>query len=328
MIRSFEWRDLPTLHRYRNSGLFLDSALLLTRGAVLVPAGAMLAYLAPATGIYTYVSDQGGRSAEALFAQISHTRNASYARLSFLAPETGLESLDLPALLDYLAREIGERGAFHILAEVDECSLAYQVLRQAGFAIYARQSIWRLEGETRRKNSSLRWRNCTPSDLIGVRTLYNNLVPGLVQQAEPLPRGQLRGLVHEQDGEIKGYIELRYGLYGIWAQPFIHPDAEELPENMVRLLYNLPNRGSRPVYVCIRSYQSWLETAIEPSGASARTVQAVLVRHLALPRRASEPYTVPAINGTRTEPVARIVNSRQLTAVGKQSLIWLHNKLI
>ena len=31
-----------------------------------------------------------------------------------------------------------------------------------------------------------------------------------------------------------------------------------------------------------------------------------MVRHLAVPRRATEPYALPAMNNTRTEPVARI----------------------
>ena len=52
-VHPFDWRDLPTLHRYRYQCLFLDSSLYLTSGAIFAPAGALLSSLAPAMGIYT-----------------------------------------------------------------------------------------------------------------------------------------------------------------------------------------------------------------------------------------------------------------------------------
>ena len=64
--------------------------------------------------------------------------------------------------------------------------------------------------------------------MLRIRSLYNNLVPGLVQQVEPLPPDQLRGMVYYQQGELLAYVELRYGPRGIWAQPFVHPDAEDI----------------------------------------------------------------------------------------------------
>ena len=55
-VRAFDWRDLPALLRYRNQSVYLDSALVLTRGPMLV-SGALLSYLAPAIGIMTIVSN-------------------------------------------------------------------------------------------------------------------------------------------------------------------------------------------------------------------------------------------------------------------------------
>jgi hypothetical protein len=51
-IRLFDWRDLPVLIRYRRHGLFFDNALVLTRGQALVPAGAMMSYLACDWGLH------------------------------------------------------------------------------------------------------------------------------------------------------------------------------------------------------------------------------------------------------------------------------------
>ncbi|HUV92230.1 MAG TPA: hypothetical protein VMV80_04010, partial [Anaerolineales bacterium] len=59
-VRPFEWRDLPILHRHRHQSIFLDSALVLTRGSLLVP-GALLSYLVPTMGVFTYVSNGGSQ---------------------------------------------------------------------------------------------------------------------------------------------------------------------------------------------------------------------------------------------------------------------------
>jgi hypothetical protein len=99
--------------------------------------------------------------------------------------------------------------------------------------------------------------------LAGVKFLYANLVPGLVQQVEPSPVNQIRGLVYYRGSELLAFVELKYGPRGIWVQPFIHPDAENVVEPIFSFLNDLPYRRSRPVYVCVRSYQAWLEYALQ-----------------------------------------------------------------
>jgi len=305
-IRPFDWRDLLLLRRYRQRGLFLDSALAFTRGTTLVPAGALLAYLAPATGLFTYLGEPDNEADERLVGQVLHTAGATFARVTFMAPETAVQSAFLPALFDFIASEIGQRGVFHVLAEVEKGSQAFQALHQSSFAIYARQRIWRLEGEPQGQAEPTAWRICTPEDTLRVRSLYGDLVPGLVQQVEPLPRERLRGMVYTQRGEIGAYVELRYGPMGIWAQPFVHPDAQDIGGRLVHLLQTLPNRHGRMVYLCVRSYQSWLEPSIESIGAQPGQSQAVMVRHMAVAIKATQPRTLPAMNGTRVEPVVQI----------------------
>jgi hypothetical protein len=305
-IRPFEWRDLPLLHSYRHRGFFLDSTRVLIHGAVLIPVGALLSFLVPATRIFTYLYKDEDRASITLVGQVTHVIGAPYARLSFLAPENAIESANLSALSDHIAFQIGQLGAFHILAEVDESSQAFQSLHRAGFAIYARQRIWRLDGEAAGEAESVHWRACRSRDTLGVRSLYSNLVPGLVQQVEPMPKEDLKGVVHYQNDEMHAFVELKYGRVGIWVQPFVHPDAEGFAKRLLHLLRNLPGRRSRPVYVCVRSYQSWLENAIEAMGAQPGPLQAVMVRHLTVARRVTQPYTLPAINGSRAEPTAPI----------------------
>jgi hypothetical protein len=180
-------------------------------------------------------------------------------------------------------------------------------MRRSGFGIYAIQRIWKLESENEGKTELSTWRRCNSQDVVRVRSLYNDLVPGLVQQVEPLPRENLKGLVNYQGGEIRAYVEVRYGPTGIWVQPFVHPDAHDFEVTLAELLNALPNKRGRKVYVCVRSYQYWLEEMIEATGAVPGSSQAVMVRHLGLARRASQPVTLPAINGTRAEPITHIV---------------------
>lgn len=305
-IRLFDWRDLPVLHRYRNECLFLDSIQFLTSGPILAPAGALLSFITPATGIFTYLiqaSDQ-----PVLFGQVAHTAGTPSARLSFLTPQSALEAAELPELFDALSAQVVERGGLHLLAEVDEQSRAFDLLRQAGFGIYARQRIWMLsDGSSGGKLPGLR-RATLKRDQAHVRFLYANLVPGLVQQVELSSADHPRGLVYYRGQELLAYIEVRYGTQGIWVQPFVHPDAEAMAEQMFRVLQDLPFRRSRPVSICVRSYQSWLESTLEDMNFQPGPRQGVLVRHLA--RRVPHTYTAPAING-KTEPTVPAVHSRR-----------------
>ena len=149
-------------------------------------------------------------------------------------------------------------------------------------------------------------------DKIIIQTLEERLaslegnLPGLVQQVETLPVGHLRGLVYYRGTELLAYVDLIYGLRGILAQPFIHPDAEALPEALLQLLQSMPDLYSRPVYVRVRSYQFWLEPMLEKTGAQQTERQAVMVRHLAVTRRVNKSLAVPAINGSTTEPTVPI----------------------
>lgn len=312
-IRPFGWRDLALLYRYRDRGLFLDSTRVLIHGPMMIPIGALTTFLGPSTRIFTYRCENDSPGSKPLIGQVTYFSGTANARLSFLAPSDAIAQPAISALSDYLAFQMGNLGAFHILAEADDSNPIYQLLHRAGFAIYARQRIWRLDGQPPAETDTVAWRASRSIDTIGVRSLYCNVVPGLVQQVEPLPKKDLKGVVYYQDDDLQAFVELKYGRNGIWVQPFVHPDAEGFNRHLVHLLHNLPGRRERPLYICVRSYQSWLESAIEQMGAQPGPQQAVMVRHLAATQRVRQPHPLPAMNGTRIEPtapIARIESSR------------------
>jgi hypothetical protein len=309
-IRPFDWRDIQSLYRFRHQSVFLYSALLLTRGPMVVP-GALLSYLAPSTGIFTATRKRTRRSEPPLIGQMIQLSGSQFAHLTFITPDTALNDAPLGDLIDYLAVQAAERGAFRLLADVDEGNPGYEALRKASFAIYARQRIWQLAGQAIGESVGNGWQVATDRDSIGIRSLYNNLVPGLVQQVEPISPSNPRGLVYYESDNLLAYVELKYGHRGVWAQPFIHPDAEEASSWMVSLLNELPYRHSRPVYLCIRSYQSWLESALEDLGAEAGPRQAVMVKHLAVPQKAFRSFALPVLEGGQPEATAPIAHVEQ-----------------
>jgi hypothetical protein len=264
-------------------------------------------------GIFTCVANGQEDCEYPLIGQLMHSMGSQQAHLTFLTPESVLESSALTRLLEYLVMFSGERGAFRLLADVDERTLAYEALRKASFAIYSRQRIWQLTGQPVGQPRVSSWRAAKSRDLIAIRLLYNNLVPGLVQQVEPFPNHRPHGLVYQQGDDLLAYVELKYGHRGIWAQPFVHPDAEDVADRLVDLLHNLPNRRSRPVYICVRSYQSWLENTIEELGAEAGPRQAVMVKYLAISHKAARAFALPALEGGHPEisaPIARSENKQ------------------
>jgi hypothetical protein len=305
-IRPFGWRDLALLNRYRNRGLFLDSTRVLIHGAMIIPLGALTTFLGPSTRTFTYRCEYSSQTRKPIIGQVTYSMGASYAHISYLAPEDALEQSQLSAMSDYMAAQMGSQGVFHILADVDESNQVFQLLHRAGFAIYARQRIWRLDGRPLGESTPVTWRASRTRDSIGIRSLYCNVVPGLVQQVELLPKKDLKGVVYYKNGELLAFVELKYGRNGVWVQPFVHPDAEGFDRHLVHLLHDLPGRRERPLYICIRAYQSWLESAVEAMGAQPGPQQAMMVRHLTIARRVNQPYPVTAINGTRAEPTAPI----------------------
>lgn len=312
-IRPFGLRDLPLLPKYRNRGLFLDCTRMLIHGTIMVPMGALVSFVGPTLRIFSYYCRNNHR--EPIIAQVTYSIGSTYARLSFLAPADGLDQAEAIGLTEYIVADIGQLGVFHVLADVDESSPVFQLMHRAGFGTYARQRIWRLDGEPQGEMNTAPWRSSRSRDAISVRSLYCNVVPGLVQQVEPLPQKDLKGVVYYQDSELLAYIEFKYGRKGIWVQPFVHPDTAGFGQHLAHLLHDLPGRRNRPLYICVRSYQSWLESAVEAMGAQPGPQQAVLVRHLAVSRRVNQTLPLPAINGKRVEPTAPMLRSEQGTVL-------------
>jgi len=97
---------------------------------------------------------------------------------------------------------------------------------------------------------------------------------------DALPR-QAAGLVCRPEGNLQAWVSVSSGPLGVWLQPLILPDSTHFSEQLIGLVRTVAGGYGHPVFVCVRSYQAWLESALEELGAEAGPRQAVMVRRLA-----------------------------------------------
>ena len=307
IVRSLDVLDLPLLSRYRRDMLSLDSARILTRGNPLSPV-ALLSYLNPLHHIYTAVASDNGIS---LMGQVTLREDESSARVTFLAPQENINGLTQP-LLDHLVAQAGEWGAFHLLAEVDEDSPVFRLLRQAGFAMYAWQRIWKLSSSDPDNAKKDIWRQVNETDWPAIQALFGQIVPALLHPVEALPK-QVIGLVCRPEGNLQAYVTVDSGPKGIWIQPIVPPDSDCVSEQLTGLTHALADGRERPIYVCVRSYQAWLESILEDLRAQAGPRQAVMVRRLAKLQKVEEKISaMDKVLVKPTAPVARVVTYQDI----------------
>ncbi|OGO15065.1 MAG: hypothetical protein A2Z14_05250 [Chloroflexi bacterium RBG_16_48_8] len=303
MIRPFDWRDLVLLHRVRDQGLCLDSQLAFTRGSNTIQT-LLLDIITPRRTACTFVVRPDEKEDQEAIGQILHRTGEPHARLSFFGPVGAISSPGSGRLLDALSHAAGERGAQHLIAEVDEQSPIFELIRKAGFAIYARQRIWRLQGKPDLDPflKSTDWRVETDDDESAINHLYLDIVPALVQQVELPPRVDRGGLVHWREGELLGYLDIERGPLGVWLDPFFHPAVENLDELLAGFLASYSDNQNRPLYFPVRSYQGWIGHALERIGFEICSDQAVMVKRLAVAIRKPALSSLSAVERTHPEP--------------------------
>jgi hypothetical protein len=292
-IRPLALLDLPYLYSFRDAAIGLDTARTLTRGNPLGAVG-LFAYVNPARHIYSAIVNGEG---ESVLGGIIHYRDDTFAKLLYIAPSSQLNHPGLPELIENLAVQAGTWGAFHVLAEVGERSDAFVALRKSGFSVYAWQRMWDVS-EITEAGSGSDWIRVKSVHLPSVQSLYHQIVPPLLHPFEPQPKSPTGWMCNEG---VKCYVSMVHGVYGIVLTPLIHPEATDVSKKLASLINNLPDRRNRPVYLCVRSYQAWLEPVLADLGAQGGERQAVMVKHLA--RLVKEEQTVPAVpSGVRVQP--------------------------
>ena len=348
MIRPFNLRDLPLVHRLSELGVSLHTESALTKN--LHPTrGALFSLVSGDFPTYVWKSNKNGLAG---FIQLFLDEEHVHAHILYLSSTydkqsvaesngtavSGAESVNgerpyrvnenvwLP-LLDQAVIEAGQRGIHSLVAEVDELSDELPVLRRAGFVVYTRQDIWVLGGkevaQAEEGTNLLRPRQADND--WDVQLLYANIVPRLVQLVEPMPPlHDGSGWVLHEENELAAFVHVHVGPVATWMRLFIHPSAEAQADQIITaVIRQNPTAATRPIYCCVRRYQSWVQNALERSGFSLWGSQAVMVKHIV--QKATKPLTdlSAALEAQGITPTAPII--RQYQKPGRQKARQAHS---
>jgi hypothetical protein len=246
------------------------------------------------------------KSIAPLIGQVQHTSGDRSARLMYLMPTPVEDAPGLAGLIEFLCIHAGKMGAVNLLAEVKDSDPLLEEMRKNSFSIYGWESIWHLPTRSTEnlEKFSENWQRMTPAEEPLLRSLYQTLVPPLVQSSEVFSGADIPRLVYRNSsGEIVAYVESISGLKGIYLKPVVHPSIENIDELLKGLVALFQGLG-KPVYLQMRSYQAWITPALEKLGAQTTVHFALLVRHLAIAQYASVNARILTLENRHVEPTA------------------------
>lgn len=272
--------DLPLVTRLLDKGVVLDSELEFTRDMHGLNGAVFSSILLPQRSQHTLVTRAGKVS---LVGQMRVRPDDHLAQIVAMAPELDVHTDDTAWLhmLDAMTREAGKQNAHVLVAEVDEDSHLFETMRTAGFAVYARQQIWRRSpGPYPAVDLDVTVDDVRENDMPGIYGLMSNTVPRLIQQVA-LPSPEAKGWVYREDGRIIAYLMATEGRRGVYIVPYIHPDCSlRLAGIFDAALRRAARSGNVPVYVCVRRHNTWITSTLEYIDFEPGPRQAVMVRHI------------------------------------------------
>ncbi|MGQ9457680.1 MAG: hypothetical protein ACUVXH_10200 [Anaerolineae bacterium] len=312
-------RQLPAVYRLWGQGLTVDVQAGLPGGAM--PFWPVLVAMLPGSsttlGEALFVLE--GEDGPEAFVQARRRLERPEADLVYIAPALGRtpETAEAwNALLAGACVALGQQGVERVYASLPEAGPEVEVFQRAGFVLYTREELYRLEPGTRPDavEEAVPLTARLPEHQWALERLYSELVPWLVQQAEGgggfngfggWARPQA-GMEHVlvQGSDVIGLVQLRPMGNAYHMAIVLHPRAYHWARAVITFgLDRLRQGPPRPVYCAVRHYQGGLRTPLEENGFRWVGTRALLVRHTMA--RARE---APArrIEGTERQPEAAI----------------------
>jgi len=300
-IRAVTLVDLPLLRRLGNRATVLECAMEYTQYE---PNTTTLTNLIlPQRSLYTMVARADKQQVVGQFRLRPDEQNA---HIVYIAPGMSADVDDTAWLhiLDAMAREAGQRRAHALIAEVHEDSVLFETMRTAGYAVYARQEIWRRVPEAGPvpQYPGIEVVPETEADAIRVQSLIAHIVPRLMQPFVT-PNEDMDGWVYWQEDRVQAYIGVMTGKQGIFLRPFIHPDLyAEAPGILSDLIRQIPRSDRLPVYIGVSRFLDWVQPALEELHFLPGPRQAVMVKHITAGVRQASFKPVHAVNGVMAGP--------------------------
>ncbi len=263
---------------------------------------------------YTYVLQAPGNGRELRGFVQARARPAEAAwTITFIAPK-----LDGPEefatiwyrMLLHTCIAAGEKQVQRLFACAPEEQLAEEVLRQAGFAVYARQRLFVREPSipiTKRLSDGAR--AFRPEDSLSVTRFLQRLTPRVIQQTAEL-KGPIEASGHDatttatsqafvwrdQVGDLSGYLWLDIGPRGIWIRIIADPNyRQQIPEMLEHALALASGHTPRPAYCAVRDYESGMQYPLEQNGFALLDTHRLWVKHTTVQVKAWRPRLAQAL---------------------------------
>jgi hypothetical protein len=276
-------------------------SLLFPRPAVLT---ALSAVIPGGDGrVSTYVLIQEGhRLVRAGFLQAQKRAGRPEADILLLAPALD-DSAGHPViwkkLLHHYAQDAAQQQLERIYADAPDQPLPVSTFAQAGFKVYARQTIWRLmhdPGQRPLTGAEANIHAQQSTDEWGLTQLYDRVTPAAVRHAQgadveesgfsPILRcvqhSGCFNFVMKRQGEIVGCVQIRSGRRGVWLD--IWTDMLDPEQTAIRTLLNhalavVREQSMRfPVYMGVCDYHGGLGSMLEEYGFAPFTDRARMVK--------------------------------------------------
>jgi len=213
----------------------------------------------------------------------------------------------LAALLDGLVRWAGEKGAFHLMAEVEETQRCFEGLCTVGFHAIYRQSIWLVQPATSPVSQPGMWREVSVQDQPAIRSLFKKWIPPVVQAALPLNGRHFPRYILCDGERMLGFIQVRRGEGCLLLTPAFDTVLAN-PLDYMGSLFQHRLFGGQTLFIIAPSHQMGLLSQLESSYPPAIKKQVVVVKTLAASVRVSQPIPqrLPA-KENRPEPSTPIM---------------------
>ncbi len=342
VIRPFGLNDIWLVRRLQRSGMTLAVEHMLTHPHEPLWTALIAPWPWAGVGVATFVLDERVNGQRLYgFVQLMKRANRSEADLLHVAPAHMSQlANDRSAeviwnrLLNHCSLAAATHGLQRIYASAPEDCFEQTSLRQAGFCLYTRETIYRLASLPAATESAPGIRPQHPRDSWALQRLYVRGTPRLVQQAEgalsteagtPMlswwEPNDWQGLVWEPAGEVRGAVQMHRGRAGHWLRVL---GAGELAAREVRLLIEqglrhlndaraMRDHRDVPVYVTVRDYDINLSGALIGFGFAPFMERARLVKHTVVRVAEPLPATHPVREMARELPV-RSQGPRQSSA--------------
>ena len=229
--------------------------------------------------------------------------------LTMIAASTGVYSPEpvWEALLGHGVRTAGLRGVRRLYARVPVGHPLIETMRRAGWAPYARETVFRADRLVPRARAMRGLRSQGPADTWAIHQLYAATVPRHVQEIEAFtshvwhmdqPRPHRHGVIQsgvllEEDGQLLAYARYTRGGRAGMIDAVVGPGrGADLGVLLDGVIGETRRRRRRPIYCALRGYLMDLSGELSERGFTEIGEQELLIR-----------YTTATLRSPMVDPV-------------------------